>query len=58
MSRYFKAIEISEEEFYVATGEELDCLQDVIPVDGVIYVGVDDDEKNEIDIDLDCFDSD
>lgn len=58
MSRYFKAIEICEEEFYTATGEELNCLQYVIPVDGAVYVGVDDDEKGEIDIDLDCFDSD
>lgn len=55
MSRYFKAIEISEDEFYTATGERLDCLQDVIPTDGAVYVGVDNERKDEITIDLDCF---
>lgn len=44
MKRYFKIVEIDRDEFVNETGEDLDCCQLVVPVDGTVYVAVDDEE--------------
>lgn len=57
MARYFKATEIKEEDFVDATGETLGrYIQSTIPIDGNVFVAVDDDCEDEIYISLDCFD--
>ena len=44
MARYFKVIEINHPTFVAATGEDLGWYQQsVIPVDGEVFVAVDDD---------------
>ena len=53
MARYFKIIEIDEEEFKNSTGDELDCSQICVPVDECVYVGVDDEDQYEIQVPLD-----
>ena len=55
MAKYFKVVEISEEEFINATGEELDCCQVSIPTSEGVFVGVDEEREYEISIPLDCF---
>ncbi len=55
MDKYFKVVEISEEEFINATGEELDCCQVSIPTSEGVFVGVDEEREYEISIPLDCF---
>ena len=55
MAKYFKVIEISEEEFIKATGEELDCYQVSIPTSEGVFVGVDEEQEDGIQIPLDCF---
>lgn len=56
MARYFKIIELSEEEFTDATGNSLDCTQLVIPCDdGYVYVAADD-QVEDLEIPLDSFD--
>lgn len=56
MIRYFKIIEINENEFIDATGEELDCCQLSVPVNESVFVAVDENEEYEIIVPLDCFD--
>lgn len=57
MARYFKVTEIKEEDFVDATGETLGrYIQSTIPIDGNVFVAVDDDCEDEIYISLDCFD--
>lgn len=57
MARYFKVIEIKQKDFVNVTGETLGhYLQSTIPVDGNVFVAVDDDCEDEIYIPLDCFD--
>lgn len=58
MARYFKLIEIDCDSFFEATGEDLDSYsQLIVPVDGLVYGAVDDTDKDEISIPLDCFDN-
>ena len=53
MPRYFKIVEIDEDDFKNSTGEELDCIQVCVPLDGCVYVGVDDEDEYEMRIPLD-----
>lgn len=55
MAKYFKVVEISEEEFINTTGEELDCCQVSIPTSNGVFVGIDEEQEYEISIPLDCF---
>lgn len=55
MSRYFKIIETDADEFIAATGKDLDCLQLVIPVNGTVFVAVDECEEYELEIPFGCF---
>lgn len=55
MPRYFKITEIDEETYESITGESLDCSQMSIPVDGDVYVAVDEEAESEISVDLDSF---
>ena len=55
MAKYFKVVEISEEEFINVTGEGLDCCQVSIPTSEGVFVGVDEEQEDEISIPLDCF---
>lgn len=57
MSRYFKIIEISGDTFFDKTGYLCDGLQLTVPVDEAVFVGVDDDYKTELNIDLNFFDN-
>lgn len=56
MPRYFKITEIDEETYESITGESLDCSQLFIPVDGDVYVAVDEEAESEISVGLECFD--
>ena len=56
MARYFKVTEIDCDSFIQATSEDLDCCQLVVPVDGAVYVAIDEDDEYEMSIPLDCFD--
>lgn len=59
MAKYFKIAEIDAATFEQMTGDELDCLQVVVPADdGNVYVAVDEDRKDYIEIDLEMFDAD
>ena len=59
MAKYFRIAEIDSATFKRMTGDELDCLQVAIPVDdGNVYVAVDEDGKDYIDVDLEMFDAD
>lgn len=55
MGRYFRITEIDDATFTRATGEHLDCSQLSIPVDGDVYVAVDEEAESEISVDLDSF---
>lgn len=55
MPRYFKITEIDEETYESITRESLDCSQMSIPVDGDVYVAVDEEAESEISVDLDSF---
>lgn len=54
MARYFKMIEIDDDEFINATGEDLDCCQLIIPVNKTVFIAVDEYQEDEIEIPLDC----
>lgn len=56
MGKYFKVTEIDADEFFNATGEDLDCCQLVIPTNKAVFVAVDEYEEYEFTIPLDCFD--
>ena len=56
MPRYFKITEIDEENYESITGESLDCSQLSVPVDGDVYVAVDEEDESEISVGLECFD--
>ena len=57
MARYFKVIEINRPTFVEVTGEDLGWYQQsVIPVDGEVFVAVDDDYEGEFCVQLECFD--
>lgn len=61
MAKYFKVVEIDEEEFNKNTGDVLDCSQIVSPVTDVmgcleaVFVAIDEEQEDEIQIPLDCF---
>lgn len=56
MARYFQILEIDMDTFIAKTGEDLDCSQLIAPVDGLVYVGIDEDDEDEMCVSLDCFD--
>lgn len=59
MAKYFRITEIDAATFERMTGEEFDCLQVAILVDdGNVYVAVDEDGQDYIDVDLEMFDVD
>ncbi len=57
MARYFKITEIDEDTFARETGDFLDCDSVVDPVDGHVYVAVDDNTEDEFSVYLDAFDT-
>lgn len=57
MPRYFKIIEIDADTFVKAADCDLDnSCELIIPVDGIVFVAVDDDTECEFGVPLDCFD--
>lgn len=59
MAKYFRIAEIDAATFERMTGGELDCLQVVLLADdGNVYVAVDEDEQDYIEVDLEMFDAD
>ena len=59
MAKYFIIAEIDAATFERMTGDELDCLQVVLLADdGNVYVAVDEDEQDYIEVDLEMFDAD
>lgn len=57
MARYFKVIEIDRPTFVAITGEDLGRYQQsVIPVDGDVFVAMDNDYEGEFYVPLECFD--
>lgn len=59
MAKYFRITEIDATTFKRMTGDELDCLQVVLLADdGNVYVAVDEDGQDYIDVDLEMFDAD
>lgn len=56
MAKYFRITEIDAATFERMTGDELDCLQVVtLADDGDVYVAVDEDGQDYIDVDLEMF---
>ena len=59
MAKYFRIAEIDAATFERMTGDELDCLQvALLAEDGDLYVAVDEDEQDYIEVDLEMFDAD
>lgn len=59
MAKYFRIAEIDDATFERMTGAELDCLQvALLADDGNVYVAVDEDGQDYIDVDLEMFDTD
>lgn len=59
MAKYFRIAEIDAATFERIAGDELDCLQvALLANDGNVYVAVDDDRKDYIEVDLEMFDAD
>ena len=59
MAKYFRVTEIDAATFKRMTGDELDCLQVVMPADdGNVYVAVDENGQDYIDVGLEMFDTD
>ena len=59
MAKYFRIAEIDAATFERMTGDELDCLQvALLADDGDLYVAVDEDEQDYIEVDLEMFDVD
>lgn len=59
MAKYFKIAEIDAATFERMTGDELDCLQVTLSADdGNVYVAVEEDGQDYIEIDLGMFDAD
>lgn len=59
MVKYFRIVEIDATTFERMTGDELDCLQVVrLADDGNVYVAVDEDGQDYIEVDLEMFDAD
>ena len=59
MAKYFRIAEIDAATFERMTGYELDCLQvAMLADDGNVYVAVDENGQDYIDLDLEMFDAD
>ena len=59
MAKYFRIAEIDAATLERMTGYELDCLQvAMLADDGNVYVAVDEDGQDYIDVDLEIFDTD
>lgn len=59
MAKYFRIAEIDAATFERMTGDELDCLQvALLTDDGNVYVAVDEDGQDYIEVDLEMFDAD
>lgn len=59
MAKYFKITEIDATTFECMTGDELDCQQVAIPADdGNVYVAVDEEGQDYIEVGLEMFDAD
>lgn len=59
MAKYFRIAEIDAATFERMTGYNLDCLQvAMLADDGNVYVAVDEDGQDYIDVDLEMFDTD
>ena len=57
MAKYFRIVEIDDLTFERMTGDELDCLQVAAPAgDGEVYVAVDEEMEDYIEVPLDMFD--
>lgn len=55
MAKYFKVVEIEADEFIGATGEDLRYCQLVVPTKEAVFVAVDEDCEDEIQIPLYCW---
>ena len=56
MAKYFKITQIDSATFERMTGDELNCLQLVVPADdGNVYVAVDEDMNDCIEVDIEMF---
>ncbi len=59
MAKYFRIAEIDAATFKRMTGGKLDCLQvALLADDGNVYIAVDEDGQDYIDVDLEMFDAD
>ena len=59
MAKYFRIAEIDAATFERITGYELDCLQvAMLADDGNVYVAVDEDGQDYIDVNIEMFDTD
>lgn len=59
MAKYFRITEIDATTFKRMTGDELDCLQvALLADDGNVYVAIDEDGQDYIDVDFEMFDAD
>lgn len=59
MAKYFRIAEIDATTFKRMTGDDLDCLQvAMLADDGNVYVAVDEDGQDYIDVDIEMFDAD
>ena len=59
MAKYFRIAEIDAATFERMTGYELDCLQmAMLADDGNVYVAVDEDGQDYIDVDIEMFNAD
>lgn len=59
MAKYFRIAEIDAATFERMTGDKLDCLQvALLADDGNVYVAVDEDGQDYIEVDLEMFDAD
>lgn len=57
MAKYFRIVEIDASTFERMTGDKLNCLQvTMLADDGNVYVAVDEDGQDYIDVDLEMFD--
>lgn len=55
MAKYFKVVEIDADEFISETGEDLSYLQLIVPTEEAVFVAVDEECEDELQIPLDCW---
>ena len=56
MKRYFKLQEVPEDVFYACTGTSFDCDEIVVSVDDGVYIGIDCDKEDELQVSIESFD--